>query len=195
MTKLKHLLGDIVKQCVDNNIELKLVPKDHVLVDHNIKCSGYFDDTSLVVASGKKDWVDVLIHESCHLDQFIGKSKIYDKGGRGIIIIDEWLGGKNINKTRLYKSFQDSILMELDCEKRTVKKIKKYKININITKYIQQVNAYLLSYWATYQNRKWYPFPYNNPRIVKNMPKVFLQPKEYLAPHEVYLKFFNEKGS
>lgn len=195
MSNLTQFLGDTVKKCVENDIELKLVPEKSVTVDTNIKCSGYFDNTSLVVATGKSDWVDVLVHETCHLDQYLEKIPVYDLGDCGITVVDNWLAGKQVSEKKLKTAFENSIMMELDCERRTVKKIEKYKLKINITKYIQQVNAYLFSYWATYKNRKWYPFPYNTPKIVNNMPKKFLSTKEYLAPHSVYLKFFNEKDS
>jgi len=189
MSNLAKLIGDITQTCIKNKVELLITSKSFVEIE-GIKCPGYFDNTTLCVAGGKKDWVDVLVHESCHLDQYIERVPIYEKCDSGILLIEKWLAGKLKDGKRVRKAFEDTILMELDCEQRTVKKIKKYKLKISITNYIQQVNSYLLSYWMTHKNREWYPFPYNNPKIVKNMPKKFLSPKEYVAPDEKYLKFF-----
>jgi len=190
MSRLTKFLGDTIQLCVKHNVELKLIPSSSVVVDANVTSSGYFDDTSLVVATKRPDWVDVLVHETCHLDQYIEKAPCYKKGEKGIFITDDWLDGRRVSKTQLVEAFKNIILMELDCEQRTVKKIKKYKLNINLSKYIQQSNSYLFSYWATYRDRKWYPFPYSNPKIVKNMPKKFLSVKEYMAPYNKYLKLY-----
>ncbi len=188
------LIGKVVSDCCQHKINLQFVNKPYVMAE-GLKCSGYFDNTNLVVATDKGDWIDVLIHESCHMDQFIQNAPCYNKGDCGIQLIDKWLSGKQYSKQRMYDAFCDTILMELDCEKRSVKKIKKYKIQINIEKYIQQVNSYLFSYWAAARDRKWYPQPYNNPYIVKNMPKVFLPINQYIDSDTCYLKFFNEKSS
>jgi len=72
----------------------------------NMMVSGYFDDKigpTLACAIGKpeKDWYEILVHESCHMDQWIEKDPLWtnqyangidcDKG------MDEWLGGKEFN--------------------------------------------------------------------------------------------------
>jgi hypothetical protein len=71
-----------------------------------------------------------------------------------------------------------SIIVEVDCEKRTVEKIKKYGLDsiINIDEYIQKSNAYVLFYLWMRKNRKWYTIgkePYNIPDVVSVMPKTF----------------------
>jgi hypothetical protein len=167
---------------------------------NSIKCSGFFDeeDMELAVATNKKenDWLVILIHESCHLDQYTQKTPIWKQGEDGIGIIDDWLDNKTYNGQQLIKAFEDTIKLEVDCEKRSVKKIKKYNLPINTEEYIQKANAYLISYWATYRDRKWFPFPYNDPKIYKNMPTKFLSLKNYLNKNHPLLNLYiDEKNS
>jgi hypothetical protein len=188
---LNKLIGDTANKCLAQGFSFKLEAKKSVQAGDGIKCSGYFDEKDLIVASSKKDWIDVLVHESCHLDQFVENSKYWDNGECGIIVMDKWLMKKaNYNKKRLEKAIQDTILLELDCEKRTVRKMKKYGIKFNKTRYIQKANAYLLSYWASYRDRKWYPFPYEKKGIFEKMPKVFMNEKEYLTSDNKWLRLY-----
>lgn len=188
---IKRLIGDIANKCLANGFSFHLVAKKSVQAGKGIECSGYFDEKELIVASAKKDWLDVLVHESCHLDQFVENSKYWGEGEDGIILMDKWLLKKaEYNKKRLEKAIQSTVLLELDCEKRTVKKMMKYGIKFNKTKYIQKANAYLLSYWASYRDRKWYPFPYEKESIVGKMPKVFMKEEEYLTSEHKWLRLY-----
>ena len=186
----KKLLADVAAKCVENKIELRITNTHAVTVDDEIITSGYFDDTSLVVAGGKKDWVDVLAHESCHMDQFLEREPLYMHSDNSLNDLDGWLAGKEISNTTLIKKISHIIEMELDCEKRTVRKLKKYKIYSDTTKYIKEVNAYLFGYWATFRDRVWCPFPYNNKKIVNKMPGKFLPLKSYCNPVNSFLEYF-----
>lgn len=187
---VKKLIADIIEKCLENKCSFQIIPK-HSVDSGGIKCSGFYDEDSLMVAAGKKEWLDVLVHESCHLDQHIEKVSCWENGEVGINLIDSWLlKKKNISKKRLEKSIKDTILLELDCEIRTVKKMQKYKISFNKELYIQKANSYLFSYWATLRDRKWYPFPYEKPNIYKKMPKYFLKPKFYFQDLEEWLKLY-----
>lgn len=189
MNGTKKLLADISAKCIKNNITLKLISSPSVDVD-SIECSGYFDETEMVVATQKKDWVDILLHEDCHLDQFLEKSKLWNSGDDGIRTLEKWLSNKHVSNKKIEQSIIDIILLELDCEKRTVNKIKKYKLDIDTKKYIQQANTYLFSYWATQKYRKWLPMPYNNKNLVKKFPNYFLKLSEYINPESKYVRIF-----
>jgi len=189
-SNVKKLIGDIVEQCLKNNCSIQLFPKKYVN-SGGIKCSGYYDETDLVVAAGKKEWLDVLVHESCHLDQYFDKVPFWRNGEDAINLIDSWLlKKKKASQERLKKAFKNVILLELDCEIRTVKKMQKYKIKFNKEEYIQKANSYLFSYWATLRDRKWFKFPYENKKIYKNMPKKFLERKVYLNDYEKFLSLY-----
>jgi hypothetical protein len=67
--------------------------------------------------------------------------------------------------------------MELDCEKRSVAKIKQFKLPINIKEYIQKANAYIFFYRALSKTRKWTTkdkSPYTVEAVWKKMPSKLL---------------------
>jgi len=192
MTNVQRLIADTAEKCITNKIDFLLKKTPTVLAEDTIECSGYFDEKSLVVATGdsQENWLPILIHESGHLDQYIEKISIWQDGESSIDSIDAWLKGKPLHNRDIVKCFKSVIKLELDCEKRTIKKIKKYKLDIDKNLYIQKANAYLFSYWATFRNKKWFPFPYNNPHIYSCMPKKFLKEEEYLKKDTKFLNFF-----
>lgn len=188
---VKKLIADVANKCLQNNFSFNLVYKKSVQAGKGIECSGYFDEKELIVAAKKKEWLDVLVHESCHLDQLTENSKYWRTGEDGIIVFDSWLEKKkNYTSNRLEKAIKNTILLELDCEKRTVRKMKKYGIKFNESYYIQKANSYLFSYWASYRDRKWYPFPYEKKSIFEKMPKVFMNEKEYLTKNHEWLMLY-----
>lgn len=181
MNKISKFVGETILECQKHGIGCQFSAQSFIYAD-GIKCSGYFDEKHLVVAAGKEDWLDVFVHETCHMDQYLKKLKVYRDGDTALHTIEGWLGGDKCSDKKLVQAIRNNILMELDCEKRTVKKIQKYNLDIDTGVYIQQANAYLFSYWATYRDRKWYPFPYNKTDIWGTMPTKFLPTKEYLVP-------------
>jgi hypothetical protein len=189
---IKQLIGDVAFKCIQNKMFFHL---DYVnkVDQENLPCSGYFDEKNLVVATNKKnvrEWLDVLVHESCHLDQFLEKSKLWVSDNESLCVVEAWINKKNISEQRRDKGFKNTIALELDCEKRTIAKIKKYKLDINKEEYIQKANSYLFAYLYTLIYRKWYPTPYENPRIWKKMPINFLTIDQYLDKNSKYLKYF-----
>ena len=185
----KKLLTDTIETCLKSKCNFKISAKDHVIID-GIKCSGWYDESDLVVAGGKKEWLDVLVHESCHMDQFLEGYKYWKRGDDSLSMIDKWLAGKRKTRNELVKATKDVIMLELDCERRAVQKMKKYKIPFNAGLYTQKANSYLFGYWATLRDRKWFAFPYEQKKIYGKMPKVFLEPKEYLNNYEKFLSLY-----
>jgi hypothetical protein len=189
---VKRLIADIAQQCHKHGISFRLENKSLLDAD-GLPCSGYFDESSLVVATKKpklNDWLDVLIHESCHLDQWAKKAKVWIPDDIGLFVVEKWTKGKNINKKKVFEAFKNTILLELDCEKRTVKKAKKYKIKLNFETYIQKANSYLFSYVYTLENKKWYATPYEKAHIYKKMPKKFLSLNQYFEDYNKYSNLY-----
>lgn len=189
---IKALLGEVAYKCVSNRLSFNLEFKK--LVDEQeFPCSGFFDEKSLVVATKKKtyiDWIGTVVHESCHLDQYLEKSPLYIKDDIGLYVVEDWIKNKQTDKKKAMKAFMDTIYMELDCEIRSVKKFKKYKIKFNEKEYIKQANAYLFSYVYAFLNKKWYSVPYEKKSIVKNMPSKFKNPIDYFTDFYSVEKYF-----
>lgn len=190
--QISALLGDIACKCISNGVGFNLDFK-RLVDEQEFPCSGFFDEKTLVVATNKKcklDWIGTIIHESCHLDQFIEKSKVYMKDDLGLYVVEDWIKGKQKDKKKAFKAFIDTIRMELDCEQRSVKKFKKYKIKFDEKEYVQQANAYIFSYVYAFLNKKWYPVPYEKKSIVRRMPNEFKKPVDYFTYYYTVERYF-----
>ncbi len=202
MAKNKNIdkfISDLINLCVKEGVDFKLTNKKHILLS-GIPCSGYFEGDvefgKLFVATGKpqKKWLPILVHESCHLDQWLeNKEKFISSDG--IEVIDSWLNGNRVNMSKLKGAINNSKKLELDCEKRSVEKIKKYKLPINIETYIQMSNSYIYFYNWVLKNRSWTPKgkELHIPEIYSNAPKEFQKrynniPAELEAAFDKYLK-------
>lgn len=158
-TSIRTFIVDLVQHCIKHNVTFNMSNKKDIFIE-GLPCSGYFegdiDKGELVVAVNKpqKKWLPVLIHESCHMDQWL-ENKAKFMVSEGIEVIDQWLNGKRVNKTILKKAIEATKKLELDCEIRSVAKIKKYKLPINIQEYIQMANTYIYFYNWVLENRKW----------------------------------------
>ena len=183
ITKVKVFIEDLKIYTKENNIKLVLSPEKGVqFSEGGIMCNGYFDDitSTLACALGKdvSQWLVILLHESCHMDQWVEKVPEWTENV-GMDNIEKWLNGDDsVNMNNIDNEIRTSIIVEVDCEKRTVEKIKKYGLDsiINIDEYIQKSNAYVLFYLWMRKNRKWYTIgkePYNIPDVVSVMPKTF----------------------
>jgi hypothetical protein len=183
ITKIKVFIDDLKIYTKENNIKLILSPEKGVqFSEGGILCNGYFDDitSTLACALGKdvSQWLVILLHESCHMDQWVEKVPEWTENV-GMDNIEKWLNGDDsVNMNNIDNEIRTSIIVEVDCEKRTVEKIKKYGLDsiINIDEYIQKSNAYVLFYLWMRNNRKWYIIgkePYNIPDVVSVMPKTF----------------------
>lgn len=191
-TNITKLIADISKKCIENKINFRLEYAEQIDTN-NIPCSGYFDESSLVVATKKKniqDWLDILIHESCHLDQFVEKSPVWVPDELGLYVVEDWIKNKKINSKKVETAFINTINLELDCEKRTVRKIKKYKLKINTKEYIQKANSYLFGYGVSFHKKTWPSTPYEKPYIYKKMPKKFLKAEDYFNIPSEILKLY-----
>lgn len=188
MKNLNKLIADVATKCIAHGITLSLQHVESV-DEENLACSGYFDEKSLVVATKKKrvqDWVDVLVHESCHLDQFTEKSELWVSDNNSLFVVEAWIKGKKMSCEKRDRGFANTLLLEIDCERRSIKKFKKYKLDIDIEDYIQKANAYLFSYAVALHEKRWYSSPYENPKIYKKMPKQLLTVEQYIHDYWNY---------
>ena len=183
ITKVKAFIEDLKIYTKENNIKLVLSPEKGVqFSEGGIMCNGYFDDitSTLACALGKdvSQWLVILLHESCHMDQWVEKVTEWTENA-GMDNIEKWLNGDDsVNMKNIDNEIRTSIIVEVDCEKRTVEKIKKYGLDsiINIDEYIKKSNAYVLFYLWMRKNRKWYEIgkePYNITDVVSVMPNTF----------------------
>lgn len=194
---MKKLIEDIKRKAT--RFGIRVILKNQPLVfapGENEGCSGFFDPENkiLAVATKKKkeDWLGVLIHESCHLDQWVHDRYLWDKLSIGYNIFFKWLlDGKEVEMKVLERCVQDIIELEKDCEIRSIKKIQKYGINIDVERYRRLANAYLYSYIYMLGSRKWIPRIYD--MVWTTAPKNF--PKKHIKiPIKLYRAFKKAYG-
>ena len=182
---IKLFLEDLKILCKKNKIKLQLINKSFIDCDGS-SISGYFDGDSkiMAVATKKKviNWIQILIHESCHLDQFIENTKEWNdctirKVHDAYSLLDLWLNhGIEFTEKQLKNIIRKIIICERDCDTRAITKIKQYGLQdiINIDLYTQQANAYHLSYCIVARIRKWNKpllAPYMLSKITKKFSK------------------------
>ena len=165
--------------------------------------SGYFDSVigpTLACAIGKpeKDWYEILIHESCHMDQWSENSKLWlDVTANGVDCdkgMDEWLAGKELHRDEYTYYIRTMQFLEIDCERRSVKKIKDLGIDIDTVMYTKKANSYLFFYSVMLETHKWSDVaPYNVPEIVDMMPGYFLEENDYCKLPDELLNLYKTK--
>jgi hypothetical protein len=173
----QEFIKHVKQECKKHNIKCVLKNTKTVkLTDDNDRCSGYFDEESLVVAMNRPDALQILVHEYCHLTQWVEqcdswvtsvKNESHDK-------LYRWLAGEDIKDIK--KAISICRDLELDNEKRAIKMIKRFNLPIDIDIYIKKANAYVQYYNYLPISRKWCSpknSPYKNNRLVELMSSKF----------------------
>lgn len=191
---VKAFIEHVREECKKHKIKLVLRDVSYFRLTDGIRCSGYFDEEERVLAVAmKKDiWLGVLAHEYAHLTQWVDDCEPWKNGCEGLPKVDEWLQGKSVRGIK--KALANSRDLELDNEKRTVRLIKKWKLPIDIDDYVRRANAYVVGYNWLYHSKKWFKpgnSPYDNPTIIKAMPKTFRM--DYRKLSDKHFKLFKEQ--
>lgn len=175
--KEKEFIEFVKSECKELGVKCELKNTKYVKVD-GIPCSGFFEDgkdeVRLVCAMNKKNAFEILVHEYCHMTQWNEGIKIWKTSSTALSKISEWLEGKPVRNIK--NAIQKAIDLELDNEKRAVKIIKAWDLNIDTKSYIKKANAYLQFYQYMLVSRKWSKpnnSPYTNKNIVELMPANF----------------------
>lgn len=169
----EKLKQHVRKHC--NEYGIKLIEGNGLNINYEGRCSGVFDSENAIIkiAKNNKYKLSVLVHEYCHFLQFI-ENKNWDCDGTDpSIILSDYLKGVNFSSDLLENARKQIILMERDCDIRSVNMIKKWKLPININLYIKQSNAYAYSYFYTFEKRKWLGNIWKNKKILDIMPSHF----------------------
>jgi hypothetical protein len=183
-------LEDVVKKCYDNNVKFTISLTDHVIFGNSeTKSNGYFvdGDEPELAFSFKGDysiWLTTLIHESCHMEQYLEDSPLWlalhtemDGVAEDEDLIFDWIEHKREADPAILKELiKNTKYMELDCEKRVVKKMEEYNLPLDRALYTKRANAYALFYNFMEEARAWYVIgrePYNNEAIIALMSDKF----------------------
>ena len=141
------------------------------------RCSGCFDE------SGKA------IRIARHFLQYINNSKVYEKSYKASTIVDGWLKGKNYAPKEVKRAFFIVRAMERDCEKRAVRLIELFQLNIDKEMYAKRAHVYIYSHFMMEKSRKFYSFkrnPYYCQSVLRIMPSTMAVLSHVSIPTKVY---------
>jgi hypothetical protein len=191
----KEFIKYVKSECKKHNIKCVLKNTKTVrLTDNNDRCSGYFDEESLVVAMNRPDALQILVHEYGHLTQWVEQCEpwVYSVKNNSHDKLYRWLAGENIRDIK--KAISICRDLELDNEKRSVKIIKEFNLPIDTNMYIKTANAYVQFYNYILISRKWCTpnnTPYKNKYLLEVMPSKFNM--NYNKLTNKLLKIFKEE--
>lgn len=151
MNKTKFVKDTLFK-CIDNNIKFELLDEKS-----KNNCSGWFDGDGeeLVVCAGNDSWIETLLHESCHLDQWLENPSAFTHPWSTLDCWTDWKLAKKHPKKYLW-AFRHICASEIDCDLRVLKKIQEYNLNVDIGEYIRGANCYHASYYYFHKYRCFY---------------------------------------
>jgi hypothetical protein len=175
---ISAFLAKEIGECQARGISVLLSPTDTLMIG-GMPVRGWFDEDSLQVAIDRPitDWLGTLVHESCHKDQFVEKSPFWDtKIGTydSVDILDMWLERiVELTADQLATVIDKVQRVELDCERRSVRKIADYGLPLDVETYTKQANAYVWFYKTLPLTRRWVLAAYDNPKLIELMPAHF----------------------
>lgn len=178
----------IIKDCQSEGVRIRFV-KAKKIYDGGMATSGSFSDVQREIAVAIRcplsHWLGVLVHEYAHFCQWRENAKAWRTSENASIsdagsLLVMWLQ-RDIELTEKQRQsyVNQTIALELDCEKRAVRLIKQFKLPIDLKEYIKKANAYLASYQAIAAFRKWnhpHSAAYLIDEIWMNMPENFTYP-------------------
>lgn len=206
MTNIESFITKAIMELIDNGFSVNFTYDKKVSIGDNDPdpCEGYLQDNPYTLNIATKypteRWQRTFLHEYCHFKQTIEKTIIVKRfnnvwrGKDANEIIGSWIKGKSISKVLLAKCFERVKDLELDCEKRVVKLIKTYDLEIDIDDYIRGANCYVLFYNLMAQERKWYK---NDPSYIEELknlvPSCFVADYSYDLVSENFYKLMKRK--
>lgn len=204
--QITHFLDHLRKQAQDHAVELILSEDSSLLYPGSslVYAAGFFviqPRPTLAVGMGKpvEKWMDILVHESCHMDQWMEDSIHWKEnfldGREAIEWLNDWVEHKiELAREDLYDIVRRAKAVELDCERRTVEKMRLWKLPVDLAAYAQRANAYVHFYDIVAIRRDWNradQAPYDLPNVWGQAPTYLADyPNEALA-HAYRRQYFD----
>jgi len=177
MTREQYI-GNAIKEMISKGVTCSFIRRKR----YSKNSTSYFDSLGLtwtavpklVVNYFKDDFdstFEIFIHEYCHFKQWEEQSDIWKNGIANWFIFELFLQNKfdNFTKDQL-KTIQ---LLELDCDKKVLEDINRYKLKVDTSKYIKESNSYIYSYNVSYDVKNFYTnIDYNDERLLALLPDV-----------------------
>lgn len=141
----------------------------------------YFDEELI-------DWFSVYVHEYCHFLQWKNEAKKWATFNKHIGNVNLFLDGHNkwVSKASI-KKVQE---LELDCDKKALRQIKKFKLKVDIDEYIKVSNLYIYCHRFFPKYKKFF-IPFED-ELLDLMPKKHFTKKSMLKKIKGVEKLYKE---
>lgn len=174
----------VIQKAKANGIAISLRKGSKVNSGDGTRCGGYFDGTTLAVATNhsRSFWVSLFIHEACHMDQMLENSRFWNNATAECYdIFHRYLTTKIADKQDLEYALDQIVMIEADCERRALKVIDELKDKPCTPElYAKRANSYLHFHKAIYEYGAWYKIaPYRVSRILTAMDNSLDTPSKY----------------
>lgn len=193
-------VGLCINNMMTNGVSIEIVKTDRnasetysYFESGNVKpkfCIRYLDNSFY-------ENMDVFVHEYCHFLQWKADTKLQKSyESAHYRYYSRWLRKLHC-KYMLLNDVRDDLRIiqsvELDCDRRAIKLIKKYNLEIDSDKYIRRSNSYILSYNYSFEKRKDFKvWPFDYPGMIELVPAHHLKTSELgliIPEHrEIFLK-------
>lgn len=146
-------LAEIIRRALKFGVTVVVSPDRKVKSDDGTESGGWFcgESRRLVVGTGSSEWLGILLHEYCHVTQWIENGPLW-RAYRDDMWA--WLAGKSIKNPRAAVRAVQAV--EEDCERRTIRLIQELGAPVNVESYTRAANAYLHFHNVMAAKRKWY---------------------------------------
>ena len=177
-TNVENFIRYVESECKKHGVKVKEYKRRYIKLTDNVKCAGFFDDNTkpptLAYAKGREDYLELLVHEYCHMTQWLDKIPLWGIASKSNYIIGEWLNGTEYSDIANHIAIARNL--ELDNEIRASEMIEDYDLGVTKSEYIKTANAYIVYYNYLLISRKWSEpknSPYGNKKIVAAMSDKF----------------------
>jgi hypothetical protein len=180
---VRSLIADVTETARQNQIQIVYGKGKRIRAGTKSFVAGYFDDSNRILTAATNhslyDWLEVFVHESCHMDQWITQCKYWTAElDHCYNTFDRFISGKT--EPDIEYAIDQIVMLEADCERRSLRKIAQYELPVDPARYSQKANAYLLSHKAMWHYQSWYRTgPFRNKSLVRSMPNQIGAPYTY----------------
>ena len=191
-TNTKQFVTHVRNHLAEYGFTLHLGRGKKVNSGENWRSEGYFDAGAKCIKVGKggSQWLETLVHEYAHFLQWLDSSdSLAEREDKAARIVQDYLhAGKGELNPTIVKAFHRVMLFERDAEMRAVKCIQKYKLNIEMSKYIKRANMYIYTHYVNMILRKWIlkKSPFHSPKVISEMPATFRAKSHQSCPNRIF---------
>jgi len=200
---IRKFINHVKRECEEVNVKFIMADSEFLVAEYRTRVNGYFDEENLALVCAVKkprsEWLPLLVHEFGHFGQHKDGCKVWEnsmlRGNDTSEKMFAWIKGQSFSPKDIEKYVRLTRNVELDCERRASRLIKKFRLPINIARYIQGANAYIYFHNYVLLRRTWYKVgkePYNIPEIVNAMPTTLYNhyerlPQKYVKLYDKYI--------